>query len=262
MKVTFDSNVWQPVCDPQRYLTDPSIAHFQKINSAISTGEINAYLAETTFTLEAIKKADRQATLANYKLKVALSGEELPNGTLKLNVQIGPDLSAHPGNNSHLALYLANAIPLGFKILYCPRIGAFKNFDVKDDYFVAQSEVDFHVRNELAGKVAREIEARNAGVSQLKAIGAKYSSAPRDWMDGIRIAPDDEEKAIAKAFAEWADGDSIAAHIGYGNTHYCTRDQGRSAGQHSILARPNRTWLEQTYKVVFVTPDELSALLV
>lgn len=261
MKVTFDSNVWQPVCNPQDYQNDPSIAHFWKIRDAIASGQISAYLAETTFTLEAIKKADRQATLANYKPKISCEEEEMPDGTIRLGIKIGPDPNAHPGNNPFLSYYLAHAIPLGFKILYCTRLGGFKNPDMKDQYFVKQSDTESHSRNELAGKIAREIEARNAGSFLIKSIGAKFSADPNNWMEGIRQAPDTEEKAISKAFSEWADGDSIAAHIGYGITHYCTRDQGKSAGQNSILAKENRAWLEQTYKVSFLTPDELRTLL-
>ncbi|MDY0300019.1 MAG: hypothetical protein RBQ99_00355 [Trichlorobacter sp.] len=261
MKVTFDSNVWQQVSNPSNYPDDPASACFQKISEAISTGKINAYLAETTFTLEAFKKTDRQSSLASYSPKIEFTTDEMPNGVIKVGFKIDPDKGAHPGNNSYLSEYLAKAIPLGFKILHCPRIGGFKNPDIQDEYFARQTEAETHDRNELAGEVSRAIEARNAGVSHIKKIGAQYSPDPKDWLKGIRAAPDSEEKAIAKAFSEWVDGDSVAVHVGYKNTHYCTRDQGKNAGQGSVLAKSNREWLEQTYGVVFVTPEELYALL-
>lgn len=261
MKVTFDSNVWQPVCNPKNYENDPSFSHFMKIKEAISQGIINAYLAETIFTLESIKKKDRQATLSDYKPKISIEEDEMPNETVQLIYKIAQDQATHPSNNTFLEDYLNHAIRLGFKILPCTRVGGFKNLDLKDNYFLKQDDADFHATIELTGRVAREIENRGAGISIIKTIGARYSTDPKDWLDGIHQAPKSEEKAIAKAFAEWADGDSIATHIGHGIKYYCTRDQGKSSGRHSILAKENRAWLENTYEVLFVTPDELSALL-
>ena len=61
--------------------------------------------------------------------------------------------------------------------------------------------------------------------------------------------------------AEWADGDTIGAQIGYGIEYFCTEDAGRSAGGVSIMDAGNRAWLEQRFGVKFLSLKELVDLL-
>jgi hypothetical protein len=70
-----------------------------------------------------------------------------------------------------------------------------------------------------------------------------------------------EENAVNRAIAEWADADSVAAHVGYGIDLFCTEDVGKSAGAPSVLDQANRTWLQATYGVKFVTISELAGML-
>jgi len=259
MIVTFDSNVWQIASAPGDYPNEKSVVDFEKINSALKEGRLVGRLAEVTFSLEGINKADRLETLAKYCPSLFIKTSHAGVNDMRLSFSIGPDLTAHPGNNVYLEKYLQQARGLGIRVMYCPRFGGVKNADLQKDCFVVQSEVEASARHALVGAVVREIEDRGAGLSQLKAIGMKYSSL---WMDGIRAAPESEAKAIAKAIAEWADADAIAAHIAYGNTYYCTRDSGKSAGPKSIFGQENRNWLKERYGVLFVTPEELAALIV
>ena len=67
---------------------------------------------------------------------------------------------------------------------------------------------------------------------------------------------------MQRAIAEWADADSIAAHVGYGIDLFCSEDQGKSAGGISlILDAANRAWLTATYGVQFATLTELAAMV-
>lgn len=258
MIVTFDSNVWQVAVAPEDYPDEKSAVDFNKLNAALQDGRLVGRVSEVTFSLEGIKKVDRLDALASYYPSLFTAETSIAGDGVKLSFSIGPDMAAHPGNNEYLKRYLQKAAGLGIRAMYCPRIGGLKNPDLERKYFVVQSEDEARSRQELAAEVVREIEGREAGMFQLRAIGLKY--AP-NWMAGIRVAPEHEAKAIAKAIAEWADGDSIAAHIGYGNQYYCTRDSGRSAGQKSIFSEENRNWLKERYGVSFVTPEELAALI-
>jgi hypothetical protein len=75
----------------------------------------------------------------------------------------------------------------------------------------------------------------------------------------LNLAQDDHEhKEIQKAVGEWADGDSIAAHIAYGNDFFCTGDEGKSAEGTSILDSDNRKWLEASYGLQFITLRDLA----
>ena len=61
-----------------------------------------------------------------------------------------------------------------------------------------------------------------------------------------------------RAFSEWADGDSIAAHIAYGLDIFCSDDVGNSNSISSVLDNANRAWLSETYGVRFMTLEELA----
>lgn len=60
MKIIFDSNVWQIVTLPSDFPNEPLIADFIKINQAIIDKKIVPFLSETVFTIEAIRKVERQ----------------------------------------------------------------------------------------------------------------------------------------------------------------------------------------------------------
>jgi hypothetical protein len=69
-----------------------------------------------------------------------------------------------------------------------------------------------------------------------------------------------ETREVARAIAEWSDGDSVAAHYGYGNDFFCTGDEARP-GHPSILDAANRAWLTADFSVCFCTIPELAACL-
>jgi hypothetical protein len=85
------------------------------------------------------------------------------------------------------------------------------------------------------------------------------------WYEGLKfakekeikaIAEENEQKTVEKAVAEWADGENIVRHIGYGINVFCTNDKGISSGK-SILDAEHRQWLSEQYGVVFCTASEL-----
>jgi hypothetical protein len=59
----------------------------------------------------------------------------------------------------------------------------------------------------------------------------------------LRRAKDIHEcRQVERAVAEWADGDSIASHYGYGIELLCSKDFGKSASGPSVLDCNNRKW--------------------
>jgi hypothetical protein len=82
------------------------------------------------------------------------------------------------------------------------------------------------------------------------------------WFKALDRANDiHAERAVQRAFGEWADADSVAAHIAYGIDVFCTGDAGKSNAGASILDPTNRQWLHGTYGVKFMTIQELAASL-
>jgi len=68
-----------------------------------------------------------------------------------------------------------------------------------------------------------------------------------------------DQKQINKLVAEWADGEAVACHIGYGNDVFCSYDKAGKTGQRrSVLNLANRQWLTETYGVRFMSLAELA----
>lgn len=260
MKVTFDSNVWRIVASPLTFLREQSISDFNAINDAIKTGRLIGCLSETVFTLEAIQKADRRRFFSDYCPEIKTSIAENENGSIGLSSSIGPDPSALSGNNPYLAKHLHDALQLGFKLLPCPRVSGVNNPDLKHQWFLNLDEKTQEMANKF-GAISREIETRGCGIYDMKQIGRRYAPANKPWIEGLKVAPDNEDKAIVKAVAEWADGDAIAAHYAHENDLFCSRDKAKSAGVSSILSINNRSWLEASYGIKFVTPEELANII-
>ena len=257
LKVTFDSNVWRIIATPGSFPNESGIDSFQKINKAISTGKVLATLAETIFTLEAIKNVGRQNFLSVYTPEMKSEITEQPDGKIGLSLSIGPDRSAHPGNTYYLSKHWADAEKLGFKLLHCPRVATPTNPDLKDEWFIG---VTVDIANRF-GACSREIESNGCGISQLKEIGNRYAGPAQPWHEGIAVSPNSEEAAIAKAVAEWGDGDTVAAHYAYENDYVYTRDVAKSGGANSVFSLKNRAWLESNYGVKFITPEQLAAMI-
>lgn len=260
MNITFDSNVWQNVVLPDQYLEDPAISSFHKINSHIRSGHLFGFLAETVFTLEAIKKVDRREFFHKYNPPLRFQ-ENINGNVAHLSISIESDKDSHPGNNTYLTTYLIDAVQLGFKVLLCPRVAWIQNPDLKQEWFINLAEADVSSYQEDFGLLVSEIKNCGCGSHDLEKIGKRYSSDNEHWTEGMKKAPASEDKAIVKAFAEWADGDAIAAHIAYKNQYFCTRDIARGAGQKSVLSAENRNWLEKKYGAKFVTPEQLAQIL-
>ena len=275
-KVLFDSNVWQQVVCPDDYTNDKDSEIFLELNKMISESVIYPYISEAIFTLEAINKDIKkkgnlweQLTRSSFikKYNPIINTEELTysnNGDLYIsfNVEVNPDLSAHPGNNTYHNKYIGKARSINFKILRCPRIGMFVNRDLLDGDFASFN----NTIEERFGEIGRRIEDRGCGKRWIEEIGEKYSQPiyqkvytnnKEPWNVGIRRAPDSEDKNIDAAFAEWADGDMVSASYAYCMNYICTRDNANNAGEKSILSNSHREWLKKEYNVNIVSPKEL-----
>ncbi|MCH8069475.1 MAG: hypothetical protein IID16_09460, partial [Candidatus Marinimicrobia bacterium] len=128
MKVIFDSNVWQVVTIPEDYPNELSLPAFKKIHQAIIDKKIEPYLSETIFTIEAIRKVERQDIFSSTKAKVDIK-ENIKGYSISLNFTIGPNEEDAIDFNERpiLKKYFDEAIRLGFRIVRLPRIGGLVN---------------------------------------------------------------------------------------------------------------------------------------
>lgn len=254
--VTFDSNVWRLVVSPDCFPKELSKADFDALRKALRDGTIAGALAETVFTLEAIQNADRRSFFAQYRPKVNVDLKEGSGREIKAVVSIGPDPKAHPGNNPYLSTHLHDALSFGFKLLRCPRFAVPKNPCLSDQCYM---ELTAGIADRF-GQLSQVIESWGCGVAHVKKLSAKYSSSS-SWFRGLSRVPETEDRALARAIAEWADGDAVAAHFAYGGQYFCTRDQAVRAGCDSVLAQDNRQRLHAQYGINFVSPEDLAAMI-
>ena len=146
--------------------------------------------------------------------KITTKEEATDNGEISLSFSIGPnekdaiDFAERP----ILKKYFDEAIKIGFNIARLPRIGGLVN-PVVDAVRYRQDEALQSAYLEKVFEVCRKIEDAGAGMTQIEEIGKQYGNPI--WMKGLKNAPESERNKIAKAAAEWADGDSVAISIGY-----------------------------------------------
>ncbi len=259
MKIIFDSNVWQIVVIPDDYSEEPYQEAFRKIKDAIVEGKIEPYVSETIFTIEAIKKVERQDFFSSQKPKLKIEVEE-KRSVVSISMQIGPNNedAINFTDRPILKKYFDEAIRLGFKIVRLPRIGGFVNEEIEEVRYklYGTSLSDYLTKVfEVAGK----IESNGAGISQLEKIGEEYGG--ENWMKSLKGAPPEDWKRIAKAAAEWADGDSVAISIALGCDYFCTRDKAKGAGSLSVLSHGNLEWLNRDYGFKTILPEDLDKII-
>ncbi len=259
--VTFDSNVWRPLVSPSVFPKDPDASHFEVIRQGMMKKAVSGFLGEAMFTLEAIRKLDRKQFFGKYKADVKTTTKITDDNSVGMNFTVGPSKTSHAKNNPYLEKHFNDARPLGFKLLRIPRIAGIVNVDLKPEDYASDERIPIEKRQERCGQIAREIEAKGCGISHIKSLGLKHSKNGV-WIDGIKAAPQTDEKLIAEAIAEWADADALAAHYGYGNDYFCTRDTAKAAGVSSVMSESNRQWLKSDFGVIFVTPGDMAAILV
>lgn len=243
MKVIFDSNTWRLVVDPESNVNDRDFEDLKVIRDAVAAGKIEPYLSETIFTIEAIVRKHRQGYFAKYNPKVTHK-TTTKGSTVKMSFTLGSnedDAILFTPEIKTLKDYFDKAVAQGYRIVRLPMIGGLVNPEVdKVLYLVA----DFDKYYNKAVEVAERIQAEGAGFSWLKALGEKYDT---HWLKGIKKSPVTEANKIAKAAAEWADGDSVAICIGLECDYFCTRDEAKGAGQKSVFSKANMTWLKNEY---------------
>ncbi len=269
MKVTFDSNAWQPAVRPDLFPKDPRNGDFHKINSALKSGSIEAFISETCGTLEAIGKATRSQHFGTTKGQASVKTTPIAGSAVSISSSIGPDHSQHPGLHPIMADRIRDALSLGVRLLSAPRIGMprppeFLEASGGPDPAKYAQMPDPGAYLECVAEVSREIESRGVGYAIIRSIARSIETrsgiSDQPLFSCLAMATDTEQSAIGKAVAEWADGDSMASHVASGADYFCTEDQGKSAPQ-SVLDDDNRQWAQTAHGVRFVTLSELAAKL-
>ena len=268
MRVTFDTNAIDRAVRPERFPKDLRRAEYLTVNNALKDKRIHGFISDTLFSIEGMQKLERAGVFGGTYLKVTeqIHVEEADNGLVtKIDIQYHVNQPGRKPLHPEMARRISAAVGIGMRFLSAPRIGAIKIIDSENKLYVSETEQELGDRINLYHEALRAIQARGVGIELCKQLGESFSKRDgkvEPWFKGLDRAQDvHEENAVARAFAEWADADAIAAHIGYGIDYFCTEDAGKSAGAASILDATNSSWLRQVYRVQFITLAELSKMV-
>jgi hypothetical protein len=208
-------------------ITQPRWVACMTIHEALQSGRIEGFFCETVVTVEGGAAATARARSGGARSDFDLSAQGLEHLPLR----------------EQTAARVKRALDLGLRILQAPRIGSYRIDDPNGELYARDAdEAAVATRLRRYESIATAIEARGLGFAR------------------VTRAPDTGRKA-ARAVAEWADGDSVAAHHGYANDLFCTEDRASRAGRKSVMHPAYRGWLRRAYGVEFVTIAELAALL-
>jgi hypothetical protein len=242
MRITFDSNAWEK-------LFDPSASRWAPILAALRDGRITGFISEAGFRIEAIRRSRR----ATYFAQPAMAVEVpltivLKDGKPYVHLMsIGPDDKKHPGLPDVQAEKLKTALAVGIRLLRgAAWLGLPSPHELRDQSLFAPTSGAENEREQRQIDILTRIESRGVGRALFHAVGG--------WKAANGAVQN--EKMFAKACAEWADGELVAAHIAYRNDILCTNDLARGAGV-SIFDQINRAWLLTEFGVRFATLDDV-----
>jgi hypothetical protein len=276
LRVTFDSNVWEKVVAPDEYPDDPNVASLRIVHHAIREGRLSGFICETFATLEAIRKGTRGDYLhrrAEDMVKVTWRdggrNEQTGNNVVRGTFEIGGASHAHPGLHPLLAQRLQQAFALGFRLIPISRVGTARPPEIDDEAF--RIPLTSEQRENIWGfldhisRITQTIEREGVGFATIESIARRIQQRENlcsiPWYVGLdRPCDAAEKREIDRAFAEWADGDTVAVHIAYQLDVLCTQDRGRSA-RRSVFNAPHRAWLAQEYGTDIIDIETLAMRL-
>jgi hypothetical protein len=267
MRVTFDTNTLEKATRPERSVKDPLHPEYVTVHQAVTDGRIAGFFSETIISLEGIQKTDRSAVLGGTTMSQQeqitehpATGQTVVTTTFTVKAPLRTPL--HP----EVAARIRAARNLGMRLLRAPRLGGYLIDDPDGTVFAVEpGEAALEKRLRIYHSVLRKLDARAIGFAQIQQLASTFAAranVQEPWFQSLHRATDVHEKtSVIRAVAEWADGDSIAAHVGYGLDCFCTGDEGKSSGAPSVFDAANRAWLTATYGTRFATMAQLAAMV-
>jgi hypothetical protein len=227
MRITFDTNTLDPVTQPE--LAGAMRADCLAIHQALEAKKSEGFFCETIVTVE---------------------GVETHRGLFR------PDVVARANR----------ALDLGMRILSAPRIGGVRINDPSGELYLKDPDEEAQsMRLKRYEAIAVAIEARGLGFARALKVAELLANRASGAQSGFvkRACASDRRSInkVARAMAEWADGDSVAAHYAYAGDLFCTEDRARKAGASSVMHPSHRAWLGRAFKVKLVTIAELARLI-
>jgi hypothetical protein len=232
----------------------------RKVGAAIEAGHLGGFYCETLVTLEGVRRKERPEVLGMTRPM----GRYSSTGKNTINITVGIEHYRKPLDPTHIKM-LQTIEAMGMRALRGP--ARMCGIHAKDDqvkfFEPYESVLELVECMDKVNELSTAIGERGVGYAVPVNLGLQFLTPdeiakPTLWFEGLRRA---SHKPVAQAIAEWADGDSIAAHYGYGIDLFCTEDQARNARGPSVLDETNRAWLHKVYGIKFVSLEALAEIL-
>lgn len=214
LKVTFDTNVLDLACRPERFPKDRRQPALRKVHDGLINGDIEGFYSVTMLTIEGIIRRDRAHVYGGTQIVIGpetvstMKAEELPDSLREL--QGGEDIEqirqefrveqpARKPLHPEVQARARAAHDLGVKALKAPpRIGAYGIDDDEGNYYLSTGtgeELETWIAR--IHEVGRAIEALGVGVAQVKKLGLCLADAQAAWYTGLQNASDiHQERAV------------------------------------------------------------------
>jgi hypothetical protein len=258
LRVTFDTNTFDKVSRPSVYPNDAAHADMVEIHEALRRGDVQGFVSDTALTLEGIG-VDHRATVFGGTIARSSMAQTSDD---TFTITITPEQPDRRPVHHKQAERFREAFGLGIRLLGAPRIGMPR---AEEEFYAVEDPTQLGERLDRYFNLAREIERRGLGCRRAEVLAVRLAAgAPSSgpWFTSLGNAHDiHETREVGRAIAEWADGDSVAAHYAYGNDFFCTLDAGTGEskrGDPAILDATNRAWLTAQFGVQFATISELA----
>jgi Protein of unknown function (DUF2934) len=259
LRVTFDTNVFDKVTRPTVYPKDPDFQEMNVIHDAVKDARVQAFISDTMITLEGIGGDDRATVFGSTGSRSSIAQTSEDTFTITARTE-QPDRK--PINPKQADRFVA-AFQFGFSLLGTPRIAMPR---AEEQYYATEDAAALGERLDRFTSLLTQIESRGLGSARAKGIAARFPrSGIGPWFNALGAAKDiHETREVARAVAEWADADSIAAHYAYGNDFFCTLDAAKAEtnrGDPAVFDAENRAWLTENFGIQFVTLAQLAELI-
>jgi hypothetical protein len=261
MRVTFDTNVFDKAIRPAIYSKDPDFREMTIVHEALKDARIQGFISDTTITLEGIGRDDRATVLGSTHARSSVAQTAEDTFTITLTTKQPDRRPVHPKQRERLI----EAFRIGVRLLGTPRIGMPR---AEEQLYVIEDPAKLAQRLDRFVSLLRQIEGRGLGSARAMKIATRIAPSgtlQRPWFTALGVAKDIHEcREVARAVAEWADADTIAAHYAYSNDAFCTLDSAKAEtkrGEPAVFDSDNRAWLTENFGIQFVTLAQLAEMV-
>jgi hypothetical protein len=257
LTVTFDTNTLASVVSPStaQRATGASGA---TIRAAIQAGLIQGFFCETLVTIEGISSKDRKDILGKTRL---ISGAS-PRGRNGVSLTVGFRHAVRKPLDARFRARLSGALGLGMYALMAPARMGWRHVEsnICPLFKPTGGDPELWSCMDKVNDMATRIACRGVGSAVAIELGKRSSQAAPNpkhelWLTGLGHAGSINK--LNEGLRELADGDTVAAHYGFGIDLLCSEDSRKK----SVFQPSNRKWLSEDFGVRFVTLMELAQMV-